>query len=54
MQITAKTVGAAWAKVCINAANGGVHPRQFPRGEVGFLAVHRDVANTPAMFLDEK
>ena len=53
MQVAAEAVGVAWAEVGVNAANGEVHPRQFPGGEVGFLPVNGDVADASAVFLDE-
>ncbi|MDB6063988.1 MAG: hypothetical protein JWR26_196 [Pedosphaera sp.] len=53
MQIRAKTVGVALAEIGVDAANGEIHPRQFPGGEIGFLSVNRDVAHAAAVFFHE-
>ena len=53
MQIRPEAIGVARAEIGVNAANGEVHPRQFPGGVVGFLPVNRDVAHAPAVFFHE-
>ena len=53
MQIRAEAVGVARAEIGVNAANGEIHPRQFPGGVVGFLPVNRDVAHASAVFFHE-
>src|ERR1017187_8515901 len=47
MQIRPEAVGVAWAEIGLNAANGEVHPRQFPSVVVRFLSINGDVAMLP-------
>ena len=47
MQIRPEAVGVAQAEIGVNAANGDVHPHQFPGGVVGFLPVNRNVTDAP-------
>ena len=53
VQVAAEAVGVFGPEVAVDAANGKVHHRQPPRGRVRLLAVDGNVADPPAVLLDE-
>ena len=53
VQVVVEGVGVARSEVGLDAADGEVHLRQAPGGGVGLLAVDADVADPPAVGLDE-